>query len=254
MPRIWTPSLPVCQVPTPSSRPAPGHARVTASRAAVKAAAKATGKALKATGKLPPASKARKAPAAARLGKDDWLQAAFQSVVEGGFDKVRVLLLAERLRVTRGSFYWHFSDHAQLVEALLARWRLLEQETRQRLLAIETKDPRADLAQVLEAALAHAGPDLENMRFELALRGLGRRDPSVARMLAEVDEARMALFEHKFRRLTRSRKKAAELAALFYLAIVGSYQALSRPGADELVKAQLVALISGYLVDAQQDL
>ena len=73
-------------------------------------------------------------------------------------------------------------------------------------------------------------------------------------MLAEVDEQRMALFEGKFRRLTRSRKKAAELAALFYLAIVGSYQALSRPGADEVLKARLVALISGYLVDAQQDL
>lgn len=182
------------------------------------------------------------------------MQAAFQSVVEGGFDNVRVLLLAERLRVTRGSFYWHFSDHAQLIEALLARWHLLEQQTQQRLLAIESRDPRADLAQVLEAALAHAGPDLENMRFELALRGLGRRDPAVARMLAEVDQERMALFEHKFLRLTRSRKKAAELAALFYLAIVGSYQALSRPGADEVVKARLVALISGYLVDAQQDL
>ena len=203
---------------------------------------------------MPQTGTARKAPAAARLGQEDWLQAAFQSGVEGGFDKARVLLLAERLRVTRGSFYWHFSDHAQLIEALLARWRVLEQETQQRLMAMESPDPRADLAQVLEAALAHAGPDLENMRFELALRGLGRRDPLVARMLAEVDQERMALFEHKFRRLTRSRKKAAELAALFYLAIVGSYQALSRPGADEWVKAQLVALISGYLVDAQQDL
>jgi AcrR family transcriptional regulator len=213
----------------------------------------AVAKPRKPAGKVGAASSARKAPSPVRLGQEDWLQAAFQSVVEGGFDNVRVLLLAERLRVTRGSFYWHFSDHAQLIEVLLARWRLLEQETQQRLLAIESRDPRADLAQVLEAALAHAGPDLENMRFELALRGLGRRDPAVARMLADVDQERMALFEHKFLRLTRSRKKAAELAALFYLAIVGSYQALSRPGADEVVKARLVALISGYLVDAQQD-
>ncbi len=228
---------------------------VTASAAKLsKPASQAASKPRKPAAKMPQVGTARKAPAAARLGQEDWLQAAFQSVVEGGFDKVRVLLLAERLQVTRGSFYWHFSDHAQLIEALLARWRLLEQETQQRLLAIESPDPRADLAEVLEAALAHAGPDLENMRFELALRGLGRRDPSVAGMLAAVDQERMALFEHKFRRLTRSRKKAAELAALFYLAIVGSYQALSRPGADDVVKAQLVALIASYLVDAQQDL
>ncbi len=228
-------------------KPAP---KVSA-KASVRTPAKVPGQA--------PAKAAKKAAgksaaAAPRLGKDDWLQAAFQSVVEGGFDKARVLLLADRLQVTRGSFYWHFSDHAELIEELLARWLQGEQETQQRLQAMESADPRADLAQVLEAALAHAGPDLENMRFELALRGVGRRDPKVARMLAEVDEQRMALFEGKFRRLTRSRKKAAELAALFYLAIVGSYQALSRPGADEVLKARLVALIAGYLVDAQQDL
>ncbi len=189
----------------------------------------------------------------ARLGKEDWLQAAFQSVVEGGFDKVRVLLLADRLQVTRGSFYWHFADHAELLDALYARWRQQEAETLQRLMAIETDDPRADLAGVLEAALAHAGPDLENMRFELALRGVGRRDPAVAAMLADADQQRMALFEHKFRRLTRNPRKAAELAALFYLVIAGSYQALSRPGADETLKAGLIALISDYLVDAQRD-
>lgn len=235
----------------PAAKSVKKSASKVSAKASVRTPAKVPGQA--------PAKAAKKAAgksaaAAPRLGKDDWLQAAFQSVVEGGFDKARVLLLADRLQVTRGSFYWHFSDHAELIEELLARWLKGEHETQQRLQAMESADPRADLAQVLEAALAHAGPDLENMRFELALRGVGRRDPKVARMLAEVDEQRMALFEGKFRRLTRSRKKAAELAALFYLAIVGSYQALSRPGADEVLKARLVALISGYLVDAQQDL
>ncbi len=250
LPRIGRHSIHTCQVcpdcsacPVPAAKPVKKSAPEVPAKASGKAPAKA---ARKAAGKA--------AAAAPRLGKDDWLEAAFQSVVEGGFDKARVLLLAERLQVTRGSFYWHFSDHAELIEELLARWLQGEQAAQQRLQAIESADPRADLAQVLEAALAHAGPDLENMRFELALRGVGRRDPKVARMLAEVDEQRMALFEGKFRRLTRSRKKAAELAALFYLAIVGSYQALSRPGADEVLKARLVALIAGYLVDAQQDL
>ena len=238
----------------PAAKPVKKSASKVSAKASARAPAKAPGKAPVKAARKPAAKAAVKAAAAApRLGKDDWLQAAFQSVVEGGFDKARVLLLAERLQVTRGSFYWHFSDHAELIEELLARWLQGEQETQQRLHAMESADPRADLAQVLEAALAHAGPDLENMRFELALRGVGRRDPKVARMLAEVDEQRMALFESKFRRLTRSRKKAAELAALFYLAIVGSYQALSRPGADEVLKARLVALIAGYLVDAQQD-
>ena len=70
--------------------------------------------------------------------------------------------------------------------------------------------------------LANAGVNLENMRFELALRGLGRRDASVAKMLIEVDQQRLRLFEGKFLRLTNDTRSATDLAALFYLAIAGS--------------------------------
>ena len=39
-----------------------------------------------------------------RLTREDWLNAAFQAVVKGGFAEARVLTLAEHLGVTRGSF------------------------------------------------------------------------------------------------------------------------------------------------------
>ncbi len=200
---------------------------------------------------MKPANQTRKPSASPRLSPDDWLDAAFRAVVEGGFDKVRVLVLADSLGVTRGSFYWHFADHAQLVAALLARWRARELESNQRVEAESTQDAQADLEALLEAALAHAGGDLENMRFELALRGLGRRDANVARMLAEVDRLRLDLFEAKFARLTRDAASAADLAALFYLAIIGSNQALSRPLNPPRMKQYLKRIISNYLIHQQ---
>lgn len=198
-----------------------------------------------------PATKPRTQPDSSRLTRDDWLDAAYSAVVDGGFDKVRVLLLADTLGVTRGSFYWHFADHAALVSALLARWREREQATNQALALRASDDPREDLELLLASALAHAGADLENMRFELALRGQGRRDPAVAEMLAEVDAQRMELFNAKFLRYTGDATKAGELAALFYLAVVGSYQALSRPNNPPQVKAYLQGIITRYLI-AQQ--
>ena len=195
--------------------------------------------------------KPRRRSESPRLTRDDWLDAAFAAVVEGGFDKVRVLAIADTLGVTRGSFYWHFSDHADLVAALLARWREREIESDRRLQDEASESPQADLERLLDAALAHAGTDLENMRFELALRGLGRRDPTVAQLLSEVDQARMALFEHKFERFTGNAKAAAELATLFYLAIVGSYQALSRPVNPPQLKEHLKGVIKHYLIARQ---
>ena len=197
---------------------------------------------------MTPASKARKRPATPKLTRDDWLDAAFDAVVEGGFDNVRVLVIADTLGVTRGSFYWHFADHADLVAALLARLREREIGPDRRLKSESTSDPGADLERLLDAALAHAGTDLEDMRFELAVRGLGRRDPAVAKLLVEVDQARMSLFEHKFQRLTGDAKTATELAALFYLAIVGSHQALSRPSSSPRAKAYLKGIIADYLI------
>jgi len=198
-----------------------------------------------------PENKKRKRSETPRLTRDDWLDAAFQAVVEGGFDNVRVLVIAQTLGVTRGSFYWHFNDHADLVSSLIERWRKREVELDRALQLDATEDPKADLEHLLEAALAHAGADLENMRFELALRGLGRRDPAVAEMLADVDAQRMALFHAKFLRYTGDPKKAEDLAALFYLAVVGSYQALSRPMNPPQVKAYLQGVITRYLIEQQ---
>lgn len=185
------------------------------------------------------------------MTRDDWLDAAFRAVVDGGFDQVRVLLLATNLGVTRGSFYWHFADHAELVAALLARWREREMASNEALAHPASTDARRDLELLLESALAHAGIDLENMRFELALRGLGRRDPAVAEMLAQVDAQRMRLFTGKFLRYTGDARKAEDLAALFYLAVVGSYQALSRPLNPPQVKSYLQSVIRRFLIEQQ---
>jgi AcrR family transcriptional regulator len=188
---------------------------------------------------------------APRLSREDWLDAAFKAVVEGGFDNVRVLTIAQALGVTRGSFYWHFTDHADLISALLERWRKKEIDLDQSLQTEPTADPQADLEHVLEAALAHAGSDLENMRFELALRGLGRRDPAAASMLIEIDQLRLRLFQNKFMRLTGNTNTASDLAALFYLAIAGSHQALSRPSSPPQAREYLKGIIANYLIRRQ---
>ncbi len=202
---------------------------------------------------MTPARKAGKVKRAEapRLNRDDWLDAAFKAVVDGGFDAVRVLVLADRLGVTRGSFYWHFADHAELISALLARWQEREFASGRSLESNLSGTAQDELAHVLDFALAHSDTDLENMRFELALRGLGRRDTAVADMLAEVDQTRLKLFEKKFLRLTGDTRAATDLAALFYLAIVGGNQALARPANPPQLEGYLKSIIGKYLIHDQ---
>jgi len=193
----------------------------------------------------------RMRPEGPPLTRDDWLDAAHGAVVEGGFDQLRVLQIAKALRVSRGSFYWHFAGQGELQAELLERWRRQQFAADAALKTESAADPRQDLAHVLETALAQIGPKMEHMRFELALRGLGRRDQAVAQMLAEVDALRLSLFEHKFLQLTGDARTATDLAALFYLAVVGCYQALSRPANPPQLKDFLQRLITTYLIEQQ---
>jgi AcrR family transcriptional regulator len=196
-------------------------------------------------------TKSKKRSETPKLNRDDWLDAAFNAVAEGGFDNVRVLVIADSLGVTRGSFYWHFTDHPALIAALLTRWRERELALNLRLQSGSSGDPKVDLEQLLEAVLTKADADLRDIRFELALRGLGRRDPTLAKMLAEVDQGRLDLFEQRFGQLTGDAQKAKELAALFYLAIAGSFQALGRPLNSPQLRDHLVSVITRYLVHQQ---
>ena len=187
-----------------------------------------------------------------RLGRDDWLDAAFRAAVEHGFDGVRVLTLADTLQVTRGSFYWHFKDHATLIGALVERWQARELEAHQRLEQAGSEDPAKALEVMLDQALAHGGDELDNMRFELALRALGRRDAHVAALMRGMDALRIALFKRKFIPLVQNEKTAAELATLFYLSVVGSFHALIQPHMPSASKQLFLDIIAKYLVQKQR--
>src|SRR5262249_42932087 len=81
-----------------------------------------------------------------RLGREDWLRAARRALLARGPEGVRVEPLARDLGVTKGSFYWHFGDRADLLEALLVEW---EEETALLSDALRIAAPRAELPAII---------------------------------------------------------------------------------------------------------
>ena len=51
--------------------------------------------------------------------KPQWLRAGLEALRKGGVGAVRVERLAEDVGVTKGSFYWHFRDRRDLLDAML---------------------------------------------------------------------------------------------------------------------------------------
>ena len=55
-------------------------------------------------------------------GSDKWIEAALAELAEGGIERVRVEVVAERLGVTKGGFYRRFKDRRALLDAVLETW------------------------------------------------------------------------------------------------------------------------------------
>ncbi|HYM01961.1 MAG TPA: TetR/AcrR family transcriptional regulator [Stellaceae bacterium] len=156
---------------------------------------------------------------AERMDRESWLEAALSALAEGGVQQVRVEVLAKTLGVTKGSFYWHFSDRDALLAVLLARWR------DGRVAAIHAQaeagggTPRAQLHRMLDLYLDRANP--RGMAIELAMRDWARRDAAAASAVGAVDAARLATLERLFAAMGHARREAAARALALYAVIFG---------------------------------
>ena len=58
-----------------------------------------------------------------KVTRTDWLRVAMDVLVSDGVEQVKVLSLADRMAVSRSSFYWYFKSRQDLLDALLAEWQ-----------------------------------------------------------------------------------------------------------------------------------
>jgi AcrR family transcriptional regulator len=87
------------------------------------------------------------------LGRNEWLRAARVVLLKLGVSEVRVERLARDLRVTKGSFYWHFKDREDLLESLVQDW---EVDFPQIISKVKGKHGREALRLLLRLTVAQA--------------------------------------------------------------------------------------------------
>ena len=153
-----------------------------------------------------------------RGSADVWLDAAYQMLVEGGVDAVKVMPLAQRLGLSRTSFYWHFVDREALLDGLVARWQ--SQNTVN--LVTQTEIPAKTITEaILNLFDCWIRADLFDSRLEFAIRTWALTDPALARTLAQADAARIAAIKAMFLRFGYLDAEADIRAHTVYLTQIG---------------------------------
>lgn len=177
---------------------------------------------------------------------ETWTQAATEVLVDQGIDHVRVDVLAQRLGVTRGSFYWHFRDREALLRSVLQSWR--EQATEaltRRLESAHGDEPIEQLRDVI--SLPFRGKAATRAaRIELAIRAWARRDDMARQAVDEADASRLGYIAQIFSSLGYSITEARARAFLLYAYVVGeSLMPMQGTVAQRRERARLAAELLG---------
>ena len=161
-----------------------------------------------------------------RTPRHAWVDAGLEALAAGGPDAVRVETLATSLGVTKGGFYWHFTDRAALLLEMLDTWEKAAVEDVIARLESEPAEPRAKLQHLFK--LAAAAP--EALAVELALRDWSRRDREIAARLQRVDDRRMAYLRTLFAPLCTDADDVEARSLLVLTLYVGSHFVLAKHG------------------------
>lgn len=159
------------------------------------------------------------AAAAERLSRADWIAAARRALVEGGIAELKVDRLAARIPVTRGSFYWHFRNRAELLDALIEEWRHSNVEP---FLHVEQGET-PPLVRLKRFVGIWLGSDAFDAGLDSAMRDWARGSRKVAALVRAADATRTDVLRRIFQALGYPPDEAEVRARVTYYHQVGYY-------------------------------
>ena len=154
------------------------------------------------------------------LSRESWTAAALTVLESRGIAAVKIDKLAKKLKVTRGSFYFHFSGLKDLQGALFDEWRMCNCR------------PFESLAQLrhLEGLTAfevivRIWVDEKPFRpkLDLAMRDWARTSRQLSDAVAAADEMRISLLTRAFRQMGYSDDESLVRARITYFHQIGYY-------------------------------
>jgi AcrR family transcriptional regulator len=154
-----------------------------------------------------------------QLQRVDWLQCALEVFVSEGIDAVRITRLAEDLGLTRGSFYWHFENREDLIDALVSYWK--DKNTAALTRAVDNATSLADgIFRFFETCIDAAYFD---SRLDLAIREWSRRSPQIRELVDREDAARLEALQSFFAAFDYPMPEALIRARVLYYSQIGFY-------------------------------
>jgi AcrR family transcriptional regulator len=151
-----------------------------------------------------------------RLSADDWIEAGFAVLADSGPNSLRVEALCERLNVTKGSFYWHFTDMPTYRNALVEAWGSLHDRSRRVFENMPDVDSRERLSVMMQTLVAP-----QHWALERAMRLWAMTDDAARASVQRSDGRVLRAIQQAFADCGFEPEDAALRSAVVFAAGVG---------------------------------
>lgn len=149
------------------------------------------------------------------LNPADWEKATLDVIAHQGVSAVAVENIAKALGVTKGSFYWHFSNRKDLIVAALKRWQNDDRKViEEQIWSI--KDPQERLKAWF---LLSAEPLQSHLIYATLLAD--RQHDFVAKVLKEITLERLSYLQKSYQDIGYDEERAKQQSLMAYSVYVG---------------------------------
>ena len=162
-----------------------------------------------------------------RLTAQDWIDFALKVLAHEGFDSLKADVLARKLGVSRGSFYWHFTDLGTFYARVIEHWKQVATEA---IIAdIERYESREErLHALLRHAFGHGAA------LEIRMRAWAENNAKAARAIDDIDRRRRGYIERLLLEAGIAPPLAATRTQVLYWTYLGAALSRSRLAGERL--------------------
>lgn len=149
-----------------------------------------------------------------QLSADDWLKQGLKTLARDGFTALKAEPLAKAMGVSRGSFYWHFTDVEAFNAEVLTYWREIAAER-----IIDDVEAAAGKDNALRLLLRRVFG--EKLALENAVRRWAVVDPLAKAAVQAIDKRRLSYVESQMHAAGVSPDVARARSQILYWAYLG---------------------------------
>ena len=131
-----------------------------------------------------------------RLSREQWLSRSLEILSNGGPGELRIDNITAKMKVTKGSFYWHFENRSDYIQSLAIYWdKWSNDSVIDRINEIET-DPKSKMQGLIEYVIGENLGDYDD-----AVQMLAHKEPQIAPIIARGFMKRLAFLKAQFKQL-----------------------------------------------------